>query len=175
MIWMARVLGYESLFFTATLMCNQAFSNVSTAEMGRRGFGAAYPEIVDVRPLDRSMVTDQALGRHFYLEPDGSNSKADLRSRRKRNDVAEAWVHVMRKDGRHVLRDPPGVIASESSDTDPNHRARDTKPLISAAERPCNFSIARWTLQCDGHISSQQSNWHKCGLPACGIARGGAT
>ena len=167
MIWMARVLEYESLFLTATLLCNQPTPATpdGSAEMahdaGGRGFGAAYPELVDVRPLEPAMVGAQARGEHAYLIAEGAGSSVtDVRVRRKREEIAAAWVRSMRDDARLVLRGPPGGFGLH-----PGGKPDEVKQ--------CNFSVARWTLQCDGHISSQLTAWHKCGVPTCGFIRGG--
>ena len=151
-IWMARELGYETLFFTATLLCNQPLANGTLPT--RRSFGTAYPELVDVRPLTPKMVEEQAWGVHSYLGVEGEGKMVNVRSLRKRADVADAWVRQIRDDGRLALRDP--FNRSEGRER---------------ASRPCRFRTDQRTLQCDAHVSSQwpESSWHRCGVPMCGF------
>ena len=180
MIWLARVLGYETLFFSATLLCNQPYPNGSIPN--RRLFATAYPELVDVRPLSHAMVADQGRGVHspyFALRPAeaersatanaerGSSSGtadgafkaerevADVRGLRKLPHVAEAWVRKIRAEGRLTLRDPFATRLADEA---------------AAPPQPCHFNVSRWTLQCDAHVSSRwpQMAWHRCGVPTCG-------
>ncbi len=165
-IWMARALGYDSLFLTATLLCNYQPQSSSGKghNAGVRGFGAAYPEIVDVRPLDGGMGESQGRGEHAYLEDGGGaggGSAIDVRMRRKRKDAAQSWVQSMQEGGRITLRGPPALLGT-------------TKPPFDVPARPCNFSVARWTLQCEGHISSLPSAWNRCGVPTCDWVRAAA-
>ena len=153
MIWMARELGYETLFFTATLLCNQPLPNGSLAT--RRSFGTAYPELVDVRPLTPAMTAEQAQGVHSYLGGGDEQGKmVNVRSLRKRADVAEAWIRQIRDDGRLALRDPFNHSTGKKGHS-----------------RPCRFQTEKRTLQCEAHISSQwpESSWHRCGVPMCGF------
>ena len=178
MVWMARALGYETLLITATLLCNQPMDVEATfigrgngdssgsppSPPGSRGFATAYPELVDVRPLDEAMVHDQARGEHSYLQEADSNTArvgdaatVELRSRRKRPDVADAWVRQMHEQRLLTLRDP----------FDLSNELR---------TRPCAFSVHRWTMQCANHVSSRwpQSAWARCGIVGCGYVTAGA-
>lgn len=172
MIWMARVLGYDTLFITATLLCNQPGPAPVTGNgtsTTARSFATAYPEIVDVRPLTPAMATDQAQGIHEYLagaagggnsSGNGSNGpKIDVRRLRKVPAVADMWVRQMRSEPRLALRDPFG--------------GKRLPP--SSRLRPCNFSVVRATLECEDHISSwwHHAAWHRCGVPTCGFRSGG--
>lgn len=173
-VWMARVLQYETLIFTATLLCNQpqgmapasatppAASPPSTTTSGRvgvargaNGFTTAYPELVDVRPFEDSMADRQLRGEHAtYLQlRDGG----ELRAARKRPEIAEAWVRKIRVANVLTLRDPLRLAQDE-------------------AAVPCRFSDEHSTLQCAGHVSEAMgtSSWSKCGLAGCGYIHGGA-
>lgn len=157
MVWLARALEYDTLFITATLLCNQPLSmNVGSSSNSARGFAMAYPEIVDVRPFNAMTVDEQAKGRHSYLTAIQSSGGGDgydqLRARRKRPEVADAWIRFMHSSGLLSLRDP----------FDP----------AGAPSKPCHFSVQRWTLQCSGHISSRwrQSPWNRCGIVGCGFS-----
>ena len=159
MVWMARALGYETLFITATLLCNQPISLGSGAASSARGFATAYPELVDVRPLDAKMVHEQSRGVHAYLQEAVPTRGAaerqeipDLYTRRKQPGAADAWVRQMRDAGLLSLRDPFDVASNRHA-------------------RPCTFSVNRWTLQCDDHVSSRwpTSNWTRCGIIGCGF------
>lgn len=187
MIWVARALGYETLFISATLLCNQPMSGgvLGSGSASSRGFATAYPEIVDVRPLGAETVREQAEGVHSYLQEDpagaakaaGHTSTAarpvdhattssdeastglDVHTRRKRPEVADVWVHQMRDARLLSLRDPFDV-ANE------------------ARARPCVFSVHRFTLQCANHLSSRwpMSAWARCGIVGCGYTiSGGAS
>lgn len=159
MVWLARALGYDTLFITATLLCNQPIvisgSAINTSSPAR-GFAMAYPELVDVRPFDAATVDDQARGHHSYLATTHSSEVGDaydqLRARRKRPELADAWIRKMRDAGLLSLRDPFDPAASPA--------------------QPCHFSVQRWTLQCAGHISTRwpQSPWNRCGIVGCGYS-----
>ena len=197
LVWIARALKYETLFFTATLLCNQPAADSGASPTAKRSsgggggggggsssssgggsssgsegsggsggssgggsgrlFATAYPELVDVRPLDAAMVDEQARGVHAYLQPVlNATDAAELRTMRKRHDVAEAWIHKMRGQGLLSLRDP-------------------IEPQAASSSR-CDFSVHRLTMQCDGHISSrwQRSAWSRCGIIGCGyVSRNG--
>ncbi|KAL1524731.1 hypothetical protein AB1Y20_019614 [Prymnesium parvum] len=142
MIWAARVLRYESLFLTATLLCHQSPNST---------FTTAYPELVDVRPLRPAWTSEQGRGVHPMLLQNRSAAAAAY-SLRKDASVAEEWVGHMRAAGVLSLRDP-------------------LAPSDGARARPCNFSVARWSLQCAGHLSAlwPESEWHWCSLPMCGF------
>ena len=187
MVWLARALGYETLFMTATLLCNQPMSGGVLGSGGggsSRGFATAYPELVDVRPLDAAMVQAQARGVHKYLhEPapssssdgavSGSGSSSagaaehmtrpnelstglDVHTRRKRPEAADAWVRQM-LDARLLTLRNPFDVGNE------------------ADAKPCVFSVRRWTLQCADHISSRwpASPWARCGIVGCGYTVSG--
>ena len=160
-VWMARALGFETVFLSATLLCNQPTAGDETTT--GRGFGTAYPELVDVRPLGPVMVAAQSRGVHNYLMSSETSSAVELRARRKRPENADLWVRRMKLDGRLTLRDPPSL----------SRRSIGHAPDVNAAAGvlSCDFSVMRSTLQCEGHISSRWplSTWHQCGLPTCGF------
>lgn len=153
--WMARALGYETLFLTATLLCDGRGDGERTASGGERAFVTAYPELVDVRPLGMAMVEEQARGVHGYLQ---HGERGELRASRKRPEAADEWIAQMRSDGTLSLRDPFDVAA-----------------VGEGSQRPCEFSVHRWTLQCAGHLSSRwpTSGWSRCGLAQCNASGGG--
>lgn len=152
LVWAARVLQYQTLFFTATLLCNQVPNST---------FTTAYPELVDVRPLESTWAEEQANGTHSMLvKPELSSQDSGLLSAhdgldvflwRKRPSVADQWTARMRASGVLSLRDP-------------------LAPADDGRSSPCNFSVAKESLQCDGHISSSwpSGEWHACTLPMCG-------
>ena len=157
-IWMARALNYDSLLFTATLLCNQpspsALNGIRTpAAYGRGGFSTAYPEIVDVRPFDAAMQDRQYEGKHdaYVLIQAGG----ELRAARKHPEVAAAWLQQIRDAKLLTLRDPFDLAREWA---------------------PCHFSEQQSTLQCNGHVSSRwpASAWSKCGVIGCGYHHGGA-
>ena len=147
MVWLARSLKYESLFITATLLCNQPLPGDSVSS-NARGFAMAYPEVVDVRPLDEGMLEEQAKGVHSFLQGEG-----ELRSRRKRPEIADLWIDKMRADGLLSLRDP----------FDPGRKG--------APWKPCEFSVQRWTIQCQGRVKQLATvsvePLRHCGLRLC--------
>ena len=180
MIWMARALGYETLFITATLLCNQPIHVAAPMDRGggatnsgnalpgqsysQRGFATAYPEIVDVRPLSKAMTHAQARGVHDYLlkptrssDHETESQTADLHTWRKRPEVADAWIRQMQSAQLLTLRDPFDVQREDRA-------------------WPCRFLVNRWTLQCADHVSSRwpNSSWARCGIVACGFTFGGA-
>ena len=154
MVWEARLLQYETLFFTATLLCHQDHNST---------FTTAYPEIADVRPLDESWADEQGRGTYSMLvqrpaataagpkDPPGEVLGQTIHTLRKQPLAAERWLTMVRQSGVLSLRDP--IV-----------------PAAATLARPCNFSVARWSLQCEGHISSRwpTSEWHSCALPMCG-------
>ncbi|KAL3914029.1 MAG: hypothetical protein SGPRY_007770, partial [Prymnesium sp.] len=147
MIWLARVLRYETLFFTATLLCHQ---------MPNSSFTTAYPELVDVRPMTVSWTDAQGHGFHPMLlkSPSANKSLGESQVYTLRKDpvVAEDWIDYIKKIGVLSLRHPMA-------------------PADETRAKPCNFSVSRWSLQCVGHISAlwPESQWHSCAIPMCGF------
>ena len=146
MVWLARILKYDTLFFTATLLCHQ----------DAHAFTTAYPELADVRPLELSWIDEQERGSHTMLvDPPGPKDEGDdkhnIYTRRKQPHIAEAWINRIKEDNTLMLRDPFAVTEDRYAS-------------------PCNFSVAKWSLQCEGHISAHwaESEWHSCSLPMCG-------
>lgn len=151
MVWAARILKYETLFFTATLLCHQQPNTT---------FTTAYPELVDVRPLQESWVQEQGRGVLSMLawppiapSSDGLHQGMyqPIYTLRKKPRVADRWIDEIRARGLLSLRDP-------------------LFPSVPSHVRPCNFSVSKVSLQCANHISAEwpESEWHWCALPMCG-------
>eukprot|EP00966_Prymnesium_polylepis_P111042 2568679-Prymnesium_polylepis.1 len=72
MVWLARRLAYDTLFFTATLLpargCVHQERNSNgtqrTVDDAEPDFVTAYPELVDVRPLNAAMTDAQEKGEN---------------------------------------------------------------------------------------------------------------
>ncbi|KAL3906431.1 MAG: hypothetical protein SGPRY_010548, partial [Prymnesium sp.] len=159
MVWLARRLRYETLFFTATLLPLQGCVHQEILE-GRKvnvedkeiSFVTAYPELVDVRPYDEAMTDDQEHGDHPWLAKDSRASKAlALFTLRKRKSFAEQWLKSIREAGRLSLRDPFALEDANSS-------------------RKCNFEPTTHLLQCSSHVSSNwpNSRFALNGMVMCG-------
>ena len=135
MIWAARGLGYESLLFSATLLCRP----------GAPVPIAAYPQIADVRAIRPSWHREQEAGVFSMLDGVASGSD-DVHLHRKNRASAQEWVEHMRRSGVLSLCDPAHV---------------DDEALAL----PCNFSITTTALDCDGHVSSSwRTEWTQCGF-----------
>lgn len=197
MTWMARALSYETLFITATLLCNQPMdvlgatlvggsssshthdgrgTNVqdagdATSSSSSRGFATAYPELVDVRPLGAAMVREQAHGVHAYLqEPVRAGGVPPSANGTGIGGVVELHTRRKRPEAADawVRQMREKRLLSLRDPFDVGSEAR---------ARSCSFSVRQWTLQCDHHVSSrwQDSSWARCGIVGCGYAISGGT
>ena len=157
MVWLARALGYQTLLFTATLLSRHPCSHVDpnsdkVVEEAIPEFVAAYPELVDVRPLT-------GLAWDPLHDPTASLLTRDARqatslgvfTQRKVENIANSWITSMRRTSRLTLRDPFNV-------------ADDSRAW------PCNFSVHDRLLGCASHISTAwpRSGYKRCGLVMCG-------
>lgn len=142
LIWAARGLGYDTLLFSATLLCRQGSSAA-----------AAFPELVDARPLDKTQSTGNLSSLLEASESGNGTNEVESHLRRKKRDVALRLVQSMRDDNVLSLRDPDNV-------------------RNEAAALPCHFSTHAMGLSCAGHLSSawQASEWAQCGMAtlSCG-------
>ena len=136
LIWAARGLGYDTLLFTASLICRPG-SDLQPL--------SAFAEIVDVRPLRPSWHREQESGVLTEVL-DGAQIGASSYVYRKKHDIALEWVSQMRAQQVLTQRDPERLVDDGSA-------------------LPCNFSVANVTLACAGHVSSdwQMSEWGVCG------------
>lgn len=170
MVWLARALGYDTLALTATLLprgggCVHASVNESKRMVDDEApvFAAAYPELVDVRPLTdarwsptRDAASDLVGRDHDHVvgstaRSQGGQGAQTVFTWRKRPDVATAFVARMRRENRLTLRDP----------LDPHNAARTA---------PCNFSVTGRQLACAGHVSARlpQRRGRPCTQVMCG-------
>ena len=157
MVWLARRLGYETLFFTATLLppngCAHTIPHTKLkVPDDDLYFVTAYAELADVRPLNEAMIKDQEAGQSRWLIKDGRAERAHaIYTLRKRRNVGERWMDQIKNSKRLTLRDPFALDANESV-------------------QPCNFSVRDSILKCSSHISSQlpRDGFGRCGLVMCG-------
>ena len=148
--WAGRALGYDTLFFSATLL-----PSTMTPSADAIDFVSAYAEIVDLRVPDPDWVRLQSQGEHPFLEGEPS-STAPLHARRKTARAAERWLRMVRDTGVLSLRDP----------------LRAADPVRA---KPCNFSLGPTSvLRCSGHAPSRWKAlpvggaWDTCGVAMCG-------
>ncbi|KAL1530715.1 hypothetical protein AB1Y20_001614 [Prymnesium parvum] len=159
MVWLARRLGYETLFFTATLLPIQGCVHHELRNGTRHVvedadiyFTTAYPELVDVRPLNDEMTREQEAGGHRWLVKDArAFSGPSLFTLRKKRNVAERWLKSIREAERLTLRDPFSLEDATRA-------------------RLCGFNASSRMLQCASHISSQwpHSRFKRDGMVMCG-------
>ena len=160
MVWLARRLRYDTLFFTATLLPAHGCVHEEPGTNGTNltvedtvlTFVTAYPELVDVRPFNEAMTAEQEKGENRWLIKDARAQRAvAIFTLRKRRNVGERWMQFYREAGRLTLRDP--FALGDSSHV-----------------RPCDFNYTSRMLQCASHISSQwpQSGFKKMGMVMCG-------
>tara|TARA_B110001452_G_scaffold42908_1_gene32851 strand:+ start:239 stop:1435 length:1197 start_codon:yes stop_codon:yes gene_type:complete len=151
LIWLARKLRYDTLFFSATLL-GRGY-NCSTPD--QTIFDTAYPEFVDLRVLAPRWTVEQEHGVHRYLQND--TNFTHVHRWRKKKLLAERWVEQIRGSDVLSMRDPENLEDEASA-------------------KPCNFSVTERTLRCEGHVSAEwpwAPWWRMCGIVMCGYTMGG--
>ena len=156
MVWLARALGYETLVLTATLLprgtCQHPLEDGSAEVIDDEAptFATAYPELVDVRPLEKWTPSEDGT-RPLVHDAQRQPVNLGAHTMRKQPSIADAWLAQMKTERRLSVRNP-------------------LEPDDESNAAPCNFSVHARLLQCAAHVSA---NWlvgrarSACGVVMC--------